>query len=901
MKKTLLLILIIFAGAISLVFGQPMSSSTRRFLLLYDTPKTYTDQADKILQVNADENAIEFTSLSGLIALGSHTSGNYIETIADAGNSAITVTGSGTEGGDVTLDITDSGITEADLKAVDSATDEDILTYESTTGDFEWHTIVQMLALTDTDSLSEGSTNLYQDSEVTGWIDDVTLGSSGALTLPTGQNFVIGTTTWNSGDTIDGEQIKDDTIDDDSIDWSDCTLADFDYETNWKMWHSDGSGDVTEITLGADGTFLESNGASAAPAFRALADADVPDDITIDLAALATTLTITDNEDTAENNPIVFVAGGDLDGGDLGLETDGDAHYNPSTGTITATEFAGGGSGLTGIDGEQITNDTIDNDSIDWGDMTDLTTDGAVVWGNIAEGELTNSTVVSADIKDGEVALADLAAAAYAKDLVTGSPITGGVDNVFVGEDSDVTLNLDFTASWDFGVAAGLEIPHGAAPTTNETGEIALDTTITDHQPLVQYYDGGENMTVIAVDTAQLPAEDNEIVKYDAASDKFVLEADESGATTAWDDIGDPDAAGTVDFTTHTQTIDIGKSDIGGGSGLILDVTGLGAGNDDVIALEITTDTNIDSDYIPIAIFDDSEDLNSLLFKIDYKGYIHLKNSGEIQNSGEKLIFKDNSDNITMDFDGTDVNLLWSDGALNLRNEEDGVDAIVEIEGKDAGEKGILRVLSDGDDKHIEIYHDDTDGQITTNSGDLYLTATGGDINLGDDNLTTTGAISFGGASTSIPWKVNATAAPTVEGQAIWESDTDELTVGDGAASIVIAAKTNTVFCFNVHDIDDGMDDIKMPFTRATTITKVTAFVTGGTNVVGRLYEVDGDGDDADAVGVESSDWTFTAGETEDASFNNATFDAGDYIQWDTTSVSGSVTGFMISVEGYEI
>lgn len=58
-------------------------------------------------------------------------------------------------------------------------------------------------------------------------------------------------------------------------------------------------------------------------------------------AAVATTVTITDNENTNENNPIVFVAGADTDGGNLGLETDGDAHYNPSTGTITATAFAG--------------------------------------------------------------------------------------------------------------------------------------------------------------------------------------------------------------------------------------------------------------------------------------------------------------------------------------------------------------------------------------------------------------------------------------------------------------------------------------------------------------------------------------------------------------------------------
>ncbi len=76
-------------------------------------------------------------------------------------------------------------------------------------------------------------------------------------------------------DWTNGEYITDDTIDDDSIDWSDCTFADFDYETNHKMWHSDGSGDVTEITLGANGTFLESNGASAAPAFRTLASTDI--------------------------------------------------------------------------------------------------------------------------------------------------------------------------------------------------------------------------------------------------------------------------------------------------------------------------------------------------------------------------------------------------------------------------------------------------------------------------------------------------------------------------------------------------------------------------------------------------------------------------------------------------
>ena len=63
--------------------------------------------------------------------------------------------------------------------------------------------------------------------------------------------------------------------------------------------------------------------------------------LTAGTATVATTVTITDNESTNENNAIIFTAGGDLDGGNLGLESDGDLHYNPSTGTVTATIFAG--------------------------------------------------------------------------------------------------------------------------------------------------------------------------------------------------------------------------------------------------------------------------------------------------------------------------------------------------------------------------------------------------------------------------------------------------------------------------------------------------------------------------------------------------------------------------------
>jgi hypothetical protein len=63
--------------------------------------------------------------------------------------------------------------------------------------------------------------------------------------------------------------------------------------------------------------------------------------LTAGTATVATTVTITDNENTDEANAIIFTAGGDLDGGNLGLESDGTLNYNPSSGTLTSTTFVG--------------------------------------------------------------------------------------------------------------------------------------------------------------------------------------------------------------------------------------------------------------------------------------------------------------------------------------------------------------------------------------------------------------------------------------------------------------------------------------------------------------------------------------------------------------------------------
>ena len=71
------------------------------------------------------------------------------------------------------------------------------------------------------------------------------------------------------------------------------------------------------------------------------------------VASTATTATnadhvsVADNESTDENDLIPFIENASATG-NVGLESDGDFHYNPSSGTVTATNFAGSTATFTG-------------------------------------------------------------------------------------------------------------------------------------------------------------------------------------------------------------------------------------------------------------------------------------------------------------------------------------------------------------------------------------------------------------------------------------------------------------------------------------------------------------------------------------------------------------------------
>jgi hypothetical protein len=197
-------------------------------------------------------------------------------------------------------------------------------------------------------------------------------------------------------------------------------------ENNALIFTAGGDVDGGNLGLESDGTltYNPSTGKVTATGFIGDLTGDVTGDVTgtADVATVATTVTITDNESTDESNALVFTAGGDVDGGNLGLESDGTLTYNPSTGKITATGFVGTLTGnVTGnTSGTAATVTTAAQTNItSLGTLTALTVDNIIINGtNIGHTSDTDAIAIASNgvvtfsqnpvFPDGGVAIADL-------------------------------------------------------------------------------------------------------------------------------------------------------------------------------------------------------------------------------------------------------------------------------------------------------------------------------------------------------------------------------------------------------------------------------------------------------------------------------------------------------------
>ena len=250
-------------------------------------------------------------------------------------------------------------------------------------------------------------------------------------------------------------------------------------EDNALIFTSGGDVDGGNIGLESDGTltYNPSTGKVTATGFIGTLTGNVTG--TADVATAATTVTITDNEATNESNALIFTAGGDVDGGDLGLESDGTLTYNPSTGTVTATGFVGALTGnVTGnVSGTAATVTGAAQANItSLGTLTGLTVDDVDVNGKVITmtGDTGDTTVITAGAA-GTLSIVTTDAAGADGNITITADGTFEADGTTITLDSAGDIELNAGGGDVFFKAAGTTF--GSA--TNSSGELVLKSGTT--------------------------------------------------------------------------------------------------------------------------------------------------------------------------------------------------------------------------------------------------------------------------------------------------------------------------------------------------------------------------------------------------------------------------------------
>ena len=267
-------------------------------------------------------------------------------------------------------------------------------------------------------------------------------------------------------------------------------------------------------------------------------------------------------------------------GAEAAASGDGAISYNNSTGVFTYTPpTAAGISAITASSTDTLTNKTFDANgtgnslsNVETADLASTAKTGAdtkVVTGtegtngNLiqwnADGDAVDASLAVADVVTGSstdtftnktfdangtgnslsnVETADIASGSKSGSdttLVTGTAGTNGnlvswnadgdaVDSSIVASNVALSDGDTYTGTHDFG-GATLEIPNAAAPSLSVAGQIALDTTTTDHTALLKYHDGTNEFVIPAILTSGLSTTDNDVIAYNAANNRFEMEA----------------------------------------------------------------------------------------------------------------------------------------------------------------------------------------------------------------------------------------------------------------------------------------------------------------------------------------------------------------------------------------
>ena len=277
---------------------------------------------------------------------------------------------------------------------------------------------------------------------------------------------------------------------------------------NYKVWYSDGSGDVTELALGVDGTFLKSNGAAVAPSFAVPAGSG-------DVSKVGTPV----------NNQIGVWTGDGTIEGDAALTFD-TATDLLTTGILNATSLTASEIVLT-----DASKNLVSGAVATYPSLTELTYVKGVtsaIQTQLGNKQASDATLTALAAYNTNGLLTQTAA-----DTFTGRTVTGTANEISVSNGDGVSGNptLSLPATIDLGGKTSFEIPNSAAPTVDADGEIAVDTTVADFSHGLIKYFSGEELVVVSMPIAQFTSPTNNyVVAYDSTADEFQLKVGGSGA-----------------------------------------------------------------------------------------------------------------------------------------------------------------------------------------------------------------------------------------------------------------------------------------------------------------------------------------------------------------------------------
>jgi hypothetical protein len=231
------------------------------------------------------------------------------------------------------------------------------------------------------------------------------------------------------------------------------------------------------------------------------------------LAATTFVGALTGNADTVTwaneaSDTSCFIGFATAASGSLAPKTNANMTFNSSTGVATFGQTIAGS-----ITGNAATV-TVANEATDTSCFLNFTTDAS---GSLAPKTNANMTFNS-----------NTGVVTFASSVLTTTDINGGtVDGAIIGGASPAAgtfTSLVASTTIDFGAATSLEIPHSAAPTVNEDGEIAIDDTVTDFAAGVVKYFSAVEMGIVAMPVAQFTSPTNgAIPTYVAANDRFEM------------------------------------------------------------------------------------------------------------------------------------------------------------------------------------------------------------------------------------------------------------------------------------------------------------------------------------------------------------------------------------------